>query len=96
MRPDSVVTAQVYRPRLELALHDPEAFLDLPALLVDTDDGLRLISQARAYGVEPVIHRFPADRFLVEPAERFVRDLSVRCTVCPGDKALIVVLIRMS
>lgn len=90
-----LIPAQVDRPCLELAFHDPEAFLNLPALLVDPDDLRRLVSQARAHGIEAIVHRFLGDHFLVEAADCFIRQLPFRRAVYPGDKALIVILIGM-
>ncbi len=95
VRLDPLIPAQIDRPGLELAFHDPEAFLNLPAPLVNQDDLRRLVSQARAHGIEAIVHRLLGDHFLVEAADCFIRQLPFRRAVCPGDKALIVILICM-
>ena len=53
---------------------------------VISDDLYCLIAQAHAHGVEAISHRFLADLFVVESADRFLRNFPFRHSVCQGDK----------
>ena len=92
---DPVLPREVHGTRLELALPDPEALLDLPASLVDPHDLLRRVFQVRADRIEAVVGRFLSEQVPVHAQGHLLRGFPVLCRVFRLDEAPRVVLVRL-
>lgn len=63
---DPVITAEICRPCFKIALHDPEAFLDLPSAAINADDIRNVIFQVCAYGIETIVLCFIGDGIIIK------------------------------
>ena len=89
---DTFLPFEIYRACLKLALHDAEAFLDLPSALVHLYDGFRPIIQTRAYGIKTVEPFFLGDGIFVDVINDMFCNFPIFCGMFCLDEAFRVIL----
>gem|GEM_PF-4468957 len=85
---DSIFSAEIYRSGLKFTLHNPEAFFNLPSLLIDTYNRCHIILQVCAYGIETVITFFLCGNIFIYRRNHLVCKFTVRSTVILMNKTL--------
>ena len=89
-----VLRPQEYGTRFEICFHDPEAFLDLPAFLIDSDNFIHPhIFKVRAYGIETVITFFFMNDIRVQADDFFRTEFAIFCYFFSVDEPMGVVLV---
>ena len=85
---DSIFSTEIYRSGMKFTLHNPEAFFNLPSLLINTYNRCHIIFQVCAYGIETVITFLFYGNIFIYLRNHFIRNLAVRSTVILTYKTL--------
>ena len=89
---NAILKLEVYRPSLKLALHDTEAFLNLPSTPVHLYDGFHPVFKTRAYGIETVVLFFLGDSIFVNVISGIFCGFPILCGMICLNEAFRVVL----
>src|SRR5450756_875155 len=91
MSRNPVIAAQIDGSRLELGLHNAEAFLDLPTSVVNSDEGRSLILKVWTYTVESIVSLLFFNHGGVNTKYGVFSDFAITGTVGFGDEPFVVI-----
>ena len=91
---DMLLGLQIYGTFLKVCLHAPEAFFDLPALLIELYDLIDThVVQIGTYGIEAIVAFFFLDGIYIQINQFFRTDFTILCRFFPYNKPVGVILI---